>query len=200
MDEKTEELRDLFIEVTEADTVTETQEESHGSLASEAEIRERLASAIADMRADLGFETGLDDADLVALVRRFYADDGDAEIAAALDADEDAVAAARLDLHLLRDDDADPGFDLDALRDRLDDSDATADAEIADALDADEATVRWHRRVLAARTERQRVTDRYRDEFRTILQDRDLAERMTENVQQDGLEDATDGMENELQL
>lgn len=197
MDEKTEELRDIFLDVADADTVTESQEETHGSLASEEEVERRLAAAVSDARDDLGFETDLDDDGLVTLVRGFYAGEDDATLADGLDADADDVADARLDLHLVRDDDA--TLDLDALRDHLDESANDADDEtLADALDADESAVRWHRRLLDVRDERRRLNDRYRLEFESILQDRDIAERLTANVHEDGLADATDGMENDL--
>jgi len=58
-----------------------------------------------------------------------------------------------------------------------------------------ESTVRRYRRVVETQQERQIVNDRFRDEFETVLQDRDLSDRMTEDMQKDGLDDATEGME-----
>jgi hypothetical protein len=198
MDEKTEELRDIFMEVTDEDTVTEPQEETPGSLTSDEEVDARLREVVAEMREDLDFSTTLDDDDLVTVVRGFYAGDSDAEIARDLgDASmAKTVARARIDLHLLRDDDTDAPFDLDDLRDHLDDDRNVED--IADSLDVSETTVRRYRRVVDAQNERRRVNDKYRDEFESVLQDRELAERLTANVQEDGLDDATEGMETDV--
>jgi hypothetical protein len=192
MDDKTEELRDIFMDVTDEPTVTERQEETHGSLSSEAAVEERLEEIVAGMRDRYDFETTLDDPALVTVVRDFYAGDSDAEIATELDdATAETVASARIDLHLLRDDEDAP-FDLDRLRGLLDDASV---AECADELDASEATVRHYRRVVETQQERRTVNDQFRDEFENVLRDRELSDRMTEGVQEDGLDDATEGME-----
>jgi DNA-binding CsgD family transcriptional regulator len=195
MDEKTEELRDIFMDVTDESTVTESQEESHGSLSSEAAIDERLEDVVGRMRDRYDFGTTLSDEDLVTVVRRFYAGDSDAEIARELgDASlGKTVARARIDLHLLRDADTEAPFDVDTLRELLD-ADAST-AECADELDASESTVRRYRRVVEVEQERRTVNDRFRNEFENILQDGDLSDRLTEGVQEDGLDDATEGME-----
>jgi DNA-binding CsgD family transcriptional regulator len=195
MDEKTEELRDIFMDVTDESTVTESQEESHGSLSSEAAIDERLEDVVGRMRDRYDFGTTLSDEDLVTVVRRFYAGDSDAEIARELgDASlGKTVARARIDLHLLRDADTEAPFDVDTLRELLD-ADAST-AECADELDASEPTVRRYRRVVEVEQERRTVNDRFRNEFENILQDGDLSDRLTEGVQEDGLDDATEGME-----
>ena len=103
------------------------------------------------------------------------------------------VSRARIDLHLLREVDSDAPFDADDLRELLD-ADAST-AECAEELDVSESTVRRYRRVIDAQAERRTVNDRYRDEFEAVLQDRELSDRMTEEVQKDGLDDATEGME-----
>jgi len=47
MDEKTEELRDIFVDVAGEDTVTERQEAGHGSLLSDEDgVEERLLAVI----------------------------------------------------------------------------------------------------------------------------------------------------------
>ncbi|WP_049947200.1 hypothetical protein [Halarchaeum acidiphilum] len=84
MDEKTRELRDIFVDVTEGETVTETQEEGHGSLATDTEIDDRLRDAVAAMRERLDFRTDLDDEALARIVRGVYAGDDDAALAADL--------------------------------------------------------------------------------------------------------------------
>jgi len=100
-----------------------------------------------------------------------------------------------MDLHLVREADTDAPFALGDLRDRLADDESIG--EIAAALDATESTVRRSRRVLETQAERRRVGDRFREQFDEILDDADLAS-LTEDVTRDGLDDATDGMENDL--
>ncbi|UPV75668.1 conditioned medium-induced protein 4 [Halorussus limi] len=195
MDEKTAELRDIFMDVTDESTVTERQEETHGSLSSETAIDDRLADVVGRMRDRYDFGTTLSDEDLVTVIRRFYAGDSDAEIARELgDASlGETVARARIDLHLVRDADEDAPFDLDDLRELLD-ADAST-GECADELDVSESTVRRYRRVVETQQERRTVNDRFRNEFENVLQDRELSDRMTEGVEEDGLDDATEGME-----
>ncbi|WP_134671214.1 conditioned medium-induced protein 4 [Halorussus marinus] len=195
MDEKTEELRDIFMDVTDESTVTERQEETHGSLSSETELHERLEAVVAQMRERYDFGTTLSDEELVTVVRGYYAGDSDAEIARELgDASlGKTVARARVDLHLLRDADADAPFDLDELRELLDEEASTADC--ADALDVSESTIRRYRRIIETKREMRTVNDRFTDEFENVLRDRELSDRMTEEMQKDGLDDATEGME-----
>ncbi|WP_137284126.1 conditioned medium-induced protein 4 [Halorussus salinisoli] len=195
MDEKTEELRDIFMDVTDESTVTEQQEETHGSLHSETAVEERLQEVVARMRDRYDFGTTLSDEELVTVVRGFYAGDSDAEIARELgDASlGKTVSRARIDLHLIRDADSDAPFDVEELRDLLDSG--ASSAECADELDVSESTVRRYRRVVETQQERRTVNDQFRNEFENVLQDRELSDRMTEGVQEDGLDDATEGME-----
>jgi len=192
MDEKTEELRDIFIDVTDEETVTERQEEERGSLTvDEDDADAAIRDEIAEMRETYEFATNLDDADLRRVVSGFYEGESDAEIADDLDVSRRTVFRARADLHLVRDTDA--PFDLATLRDLLDEE--LTVAEIADELDVAESTVRRYRRVVRARDEARRVSNRYRAAFEDALADVELAERMTEDVAEDGLDDATEGME-----
>jgi hypothetical protein len=195
MDEKTEELRDIFMDVTDESTVTEQQAETHGSLDSETAIDDRLVEVVGRMRDRYDFATTLSDEELVTVVRGFYAGDSDADIARELgDASlGKTVARARIDLHLLRDADEDAPFDMEALRDLLEANSSTG--ECAAELDVSESTVRRYRRVVEAKRQRRTVNDQFRNEFENILQDRELSDRMTESVQEDGLDDATEGME-----
>ncbi|WP_435099075.1 conditioned medium-induced protein 4 [Halarchaeum sp. P4] len=199
MDEKTQELRDIFIDVTDGETVTETQEEGHGSLATDAEIDERLHGVVERMREKLDFETDLDTETLVEVVRGFYAGDDDATLADELDLPEATVAEARRDLHLVQADVEDAPLDLDALRRELETSDPS-DADLAAELDADPETVAEYRRVARIQEEIRTVNDQYRSEFEAVLQDRELAERLTTAAQEDGLEEATEGQETNTNL
>jgi transposase-like protein len=197
MDDKTAELRDIFVAVTDEETVTESQAETPGSLVSGGDVRERLADVVAEMREALEFHTSLSTDELVTVVERFYAGDSDAAIARELGDESRAktVSRARLDLHLLREGDTDPPFDFDAFRDALDGDASTAD--LADRFDVSESTVRRYRRVVEAQRESRRVNRRYRDEFESVLSDGDLAERFTDTGSgtQEALQEATEDQE-----
>lgn len=197
MDEKTEELRDIFVDIADDDTVTERQAESRGSLTGETST-EGLAAVVAEMRAVCGFDTSLDDGTLVAVVERFYAGDSDGDIAEALDVDRRTVFRARLDLHLIRDGDSDAPFDFERFRELLAEDRATSD--IAETLGVSESTVRRYRRVVDAREEHRRVSGRFRSEFEDLVAAADLSQQLTTDVQDDGLEEATDGMETDVQF
>ncbi|WP_424014081.1 hypothetical protein ACOZ35_13630 [Halorubrum xinjiangense] len=129
MDEKTAELRDLFVDATGSETVTERQDAERGTLSDpdDEATDERLRELVAAMRERYGFSTPLGD-DAYALVARGRFDGADdAAIAAAIrdalveredgdddrtdnevgpdDVDAETVRKARLDLHLVRDSD-----------------------------------------------------------------------------------------------
>ncbi len=65
MDEKTAELRDIFVDDAGEEAVTETQEASRGSLADtdEASVTDRLGDVVARMRERYEFQTELADED-----------------------------------------------------------------------------------------------------------------------------------------
>jgi hypothetical protein len=200
MDEKTEELRDLFEEVTGEDTVTETQEETPGSLAGEDEgdVAEGLAAVVARMRGTYEFETELSDGEYARVARGYYEGEDDTGIAEALDADRREVVRARLDIHLVRDRDRDAPFDLTDLRELLDGNRSTG--EVADELDVSPSTVRRYRRVVETETEIRSVSARYQADFEDALTDAGISHDMTRDVKEDGLEDATEGAEAESDM
>lgn len=196
MDEKTEELREIFTSVTDgADTVTETQEDTRGSLEKDKRsIEERVENVIDQMRERYGFDDSLDlsTEELRIVAQGYYNERSDAAVAGELGADEQTVFEARMSLHLFDESDAD-GVDLAAVRERDED-----DERLAAEYDVDESRIRRYRRVAAARDESRAANDRYRDEFDSILADSDLTSRMTTDVREDGLEDATEGMETDV--
>ncbi|MDX1747026.1 MAG: conditioned medium-induced protein 4, partial [Halobacteriales archaeon] len=114
MDEKTARLRDIFVELAGNESVTETQQEARGSLAGGHRTDDRLAAVINTLRDRYEFRTSLSNAALVAVVRGFYAGDGDTAIASELGepADAETVKRARIDLHLVADRDLEASFDL----------------------------------------------------------------------------------------
>ncbi|QLG60634.1 conditioned medium-induced protein 4 [Halorarum salinum] len=197
MDEKTAELRDIFIDATGSDTVTESQEESPGSLADEqGEDGERIRELVAAMRERYEFDSGLDDETLEAVVRRYHDGDDDATIATALDLDEGTVFDARMDLHLVRESDRDAPFGMELLRSMHVEDFSTE--EIANRLGSDEATVTHYVSVVDADLESTRANDRFRDEFAELLADADLSGGLTDEAHEDGLREATEDMETDV--
>lgn len=196
MDEKTEELRDIFMEVSGEETVTERQEESRGSLGDGEDSMERLVEIIATMRDHHEFDSSLSDDELATVVQQFYSGDSDSRIADDLDVSRKTIFRARLDLHLVRDRDTDAPFDLDDLRVLLDEDRGTGD--IAEQLDVSASTVRRYRRVISAQNEARSVSDRFRSEFEDVLAEADLGEQLTADIDDDGLDEATDGMETDV--
>jgi hypothetical protein len=202
MDEKTAELRDIFVETTGSDTVTESQAEGRGSLADtadEAAVDERLAELVATMRDRYDFRTDLDDEALVALVRGVYAGEDDDALAVDLGVDPETVRTARLDLHLVRSADREPqeaSVSFDRLR-RLVAEGASLDDCVAE-VDADRATVARLRAVALADRQSTRANDRFRDEFEELLTDAALQANHAEGAHEDGLREATEDMETDV--
>lgn len=198
MNEKTEELRDIFLEVTEDDTITEKQEESRGSLTEdEREIKGKLRAIIEQMREQLTFETDLSVDEYETIVRGFYEDEEDTALSDRIDIDRKRVVLARHDLHLIRERETDVSFAPEAFRRLL--VEERTDSEIADALDIPESSVREYHRIVETQDEIRRVNSRYSDEFEELLTDADLEEH-TEDVTEDGLDEATEGMETDISL
>jgi len=202
MDRKTEELRDIFMDVADDGTVTESQEESRGSLTDRPDVDARLHEVVATMRDRYEFATDLDDNVLVAVVTCFFEGTEDAEIASVVDADLDAfeVFLARTDLHLVRDEDlpcepdrpADAVTDdpLSALREAREDG---LDA-VTETFDVDERTARRYVHALEARERSRGANDRYWDAFEDALTDASLSTNL-DSAREDGLDEATEGME-----
>lgn len=198
MDEKTAELRDIFIDVTDGDTVTEKQEATRGSLAGDdGQVGEQVEEIVARMREQFEFESDLDDDQLRRVVKGFYDGETDAAIAEALGVDRGRVVTARHDLHLLHDRETEPPFELARLRRLLNEEHSVR--ETAEALDTSPSTVRKYRVVVETQTEMRSVNNRFTDEFAELLTDADLQDR-TEEVKEDGLDEATDGMETDVSL
>ena len=197
MDEKTAELRDIFIDATGSDTVTENQEESPGSLADEPEDDEgRVRELIARMRDRYEFASDLDDDALETVVREYHDDEDDEAIAADLDVDEEAVFDARMDLHLVRESDRDAPFGMELLRSMY--VEEFPVEEIADRFGGTEEEVAHYLQVVEADVESTRANDRFRDEFAELLSDADLAGGLTDEAHEDGLREATEDMETDV--
>jgi hypothetical protein len=109
MDDKTAELRDIFLDATDGEeAVTERQAERRGSLVDvddPAAIDARLRELVDTMRERYDFDTDLDTGAYVTLIRGFYAGDDDDALADGLELGRETVVRARLDCHLVREDD-----------------------------------------------------------------------------------------------
>ncbi|MFW6320897.1 MAG: conditioned medium-induced protein 4 [Halohasta sp.] len=197
MDDKTEELRDIFIDATGSDTVTESQSESPGSLTDrEVDVDERLAELVERMRERYTFETDLDDRRLCELLRAYYDDQSDREIAADLEVDPEVVFTARMDLHLVGEADREAPFDLDRLRRLI--VEEIPLAERADRLDVTEETARHYSEVVRADLRSTRANNRFRDEFAELLTDSDLTGQLARDAREDGLQEATEDIETDV--
>ncbi|MFB6083807.1 MAG: conditioned medium-induced protein 4 [Halorientalis sp.] len=200
MDEKTEELRDIFVDVTDEETVTESQQEGPGSLADadEETVTARVEAVVERMADRYDFSTDLDTATLVEIVRGFYDGEDDAALADALALDPEAVFRARMDLHLLDDGDTEFPFGLAALREAR--SEAADPATLADELDTDPGTVERALLVADTQDEIRRVSGRFRSEFEDAIPDAALSIRLTDSAQEDGLEEAAEDIETDTQF
>ncbi|SDG39724.1 hypothetical protein [Halorientalis regularis] len=202
MDEKTEELRDLFVEVTDEETVTERQEEGPGSLtdADEAAVADRIAAVVATMRERYDFVTDLDDDALATVVRGFYDGANDAAIAETVDETPEDVFRARTDLHLLDDEDTEFPFDLADLRDARVDAEDPDTAALADTLDADPEAVERALLVADAQKAIRRVSGRFQSEFEDAIPDAALSIRLTDTAQESGLDEAAEDIETDTKF
>jgi len=197
MDDKTAELRDIFIEATGSDTVTESQSESPGSLTeTDRDVNDRLEELIGRMRERYAFTTTLDDQTLSQIVQAFYTDYTDREIAAERTVDPQTVFEARLDLHLVSEADREAEFELDELRRLI--VEEVPLSERADQLDITEATARHYSKIVEADLRSTRANDRFRDEFAELLTDSDLTGQLARDARNDGLKDATEDIETDV--
>jgi len=199
MDEKTEELRDIFIDATGSDTVTERQEESPGSLTDvDEDVEGRVRELVATMRDRYEFAAGLDGEAYATVVHGYFDGRSDADLAADLGAEEGTVFDARMDLHLVDEADRDAPFDLDELSSlHVDDVPL---AKRAAELRAEPDVVRRFSEVVAADLESTRANDRFRTEFRELLTDADLEASHVREAREDGLREAAEDIETDVQF
>ncbi len=194
MDDRTERLRDLFVETTGGETVTERQEPGPGSLADDGPDEAAVRAVIDSLRERHGLATDLDDEALVRVARGYFDGEDDAALAAALAVDERAVLRARAALHLIDDRDREGPVDIERVRALLREG-----RELGAALDdADPAALERARLIAAAEIEIRRAGGRFRDEFAALLTDADLGDRLAESAREDGLREATADLETDV--
>lgn len=226
MDERTADLRDLFLDVSEEATVTESQEVDRGSLVSSNDyVEEDLRTVIRDMTARFDFSTGFEVETLSQIVQQFYAGSADDEIAENLDCSSEQVFEARMELHLVAETERlDPEVATE-LRQRVDvpaaehisisdapldetvferplaefsrqDGDGDVSERTLGPVPATESAPTGRLGSIFGATERaRRVNYRYRAAFEDILTDSDLRHRLVADAHEDGLEEATEDAE-----
>ncbi len=195
MDEKTKQLRELFMDVAGDTTITESQAAGRGTLQTATDVDSKLRAVIALLLDSYDVRTSIPIDDLVVVVKRFYEGATDAEIATELEVSVSpkTVSRARINLHLITDDDKHPSFDYAAFREDVL-SGMPVDA-LAEAYDVSATTVSWYKLIVETEQERRLVGDRYRDEFARLLDDRDLSAQLTKEIRESGLRDATEDIE-----
>ena len=194
MDEKTSELRDIFVDTTGEEIVTERQADPRGSITENEDpdrVRAEIDDLVETMRERYDFRTDLDTESYRRLVRGFHDGENDEGLAEMLSLSVEQVVDARMDLHLVCDADRDvPNFE--AIRDRIVDG-AANDAIAGDNGTA--ATVAHVRRVVESEREATRANGRFRDAFAELLTDTDLTGRLASESRKDGLKEATEDIE-----
>ena len=227
MDEKTAELRDLFVDATGSETVTERQDAARGTLVDRDDeaVGEGVRDLVAAMRERYGFSTPLGDDAYVLVARGRFADEDDAAVAAAIrdrladtdgdgdidpdEVDAETVRKARLDLHLVRESDRE--VDTDSGGDGDEPPFAYADlkrltaagnsiVECAEELDAQPDTVARYAAVARTDIASTRANDRFRDAFRDLLTDADIEGSLASDAREDGLREATEDIETDVSL
>ena len=218
MDEKTAELRDLFVDATGSESVTERQDAARGTLidTDEESIEATARDLVAAVRERYGFSTDLDDDAYVLVARGRFTEADDEAVAAALrdalDAqddpavDPDAVDAetvrkARLNLHLVRESDREVDDDAFAYADlkRLTAAGESI-VECAETLEASPDRVARYAAVARVDLTSTQANDRFRDAFRDLFTDADIEGSLASDAREDGLRDATEDIETDVSL
>ena len=223
MDEKTAELRDLFVDATGSETVTERQDAERGTLVDRDEeaVGDAVRELVAAMRERYGFSTPLGDEAYALVARGRFGDADDAAIAAAIredsktasehdesdaeidpdDVDAETVRKARFDLHLVRESDREVEDDAFAYADlkRLTAA-GNSIVECAEGLDAGPDVVARYAAVARTDIASTRANDRFRDAFRDLLTDADIEGSLASDAREDGLREATEDIETDVSL
>jgi hypothetical protein len=228
MDEKTADLRDLFVDATGSESVTERQDADRGTLVDRDDeaVDDAVRDLVAAMRDRYGFSTPLDDAAYALVARGRFDGADDAAVATAIrDAlaereegdgeidpdgvDAETVRKARFDLHLVRESDRE--VDVDGGGDSDEPPFAYADlkgltaagnsiVECAEKLDAAPDTVARYAAVARTDIASTRANDRFRDAFRDLLTDADIEGSLASDAREDGLREATEDIETDVSL
>jgi hypothetical protein len=217
MDDKTADLRDIFVETTGTETVTDRQQNDRGSLidSDDTTVDDRLQTIIRQLRNRFTDDLSLSDETLAHIAHGFFDPElnatthdndqwsraADAKLAASIDdpdIDADTVFAARMSLHLITDADREAPFDLDRLRSLL--AEGMSIKACADTLGTTTETVDRLKRVIEAEAESRQASYRFRASLANLLSDNALSERLATDARRDGLEPAIDDIETDVSL
>ena len=193
MDEKTEHLRDLFVDVTAGDTVTEHQEESPGTLADDQSKEDRLRALLEAMDDHYGLGDDVTHETMLTIARGFYDETPDDELAETVDRSSETVRRVRFALHLVRDGELDGPVPDEQVDQEL--STERSVSALATEYDAAEQAVRRQLAATRAASRMRQASHRFRDQWDELLGDADVADHMPDDVTEDGLREATEDIE-----
>lgn len=198
MDDKTENLRDIFLSVADDDAVTEHQSADRGSLTGGPDAPDTRLNAVFDaIDEKFGFETPLSRSQRRSLLELFYGGVSDEELAADLGYDVETIFDARMELHLWRPEE--PPLS-ESLGRRIWDQPDRAPADLAEAMDVSVPAVARTRAVLDARDRSRRVSHRFRSTFDELFTDGDISDRLATETREDGLGEATEDAETDVEF
>lgn len=176
-----EKFKDVLDNLDET-TVKEEKEEVRGSLS----IEEKIGNIIGDIKEKEGLETDLKKEKLTEIIKLYFEGKDDKEISKETGIEESKIRKNRSNLYLPRDKDLDKS-PID--KEKLEDLDELSKSKIREEFDLDEETTRFYYKIIKAEDKP------YKERFEEALSDEFIAERMTSEVKEKGLEDATEDME-----
>ncbi|ERG98738.1 MAG: hypothetical protein J07HQX50_02785 [Haloquadratum sp. J07HQX50] len=208
MDNKTANLRDLFIETTGSKKTTESQAVDRGTLLKRAaadDVDAALSDIVDEMESTFTFRSSLSQERYVELIKTFYSVGGrsawsiseDAQFRPSVAEDAIVIRTARIDLHLIADVDRIGPLSPNEAYQRSTDHSLSA---IANTVGCDLDTIERLVRVGKAESESRRVNHQYRNTFRQLLTDAELSEQLTADAREDGLREATEDIETNVSL
>jgi hypothetical protein len=208
MDNKTANLRDLFIETTGSKKTTESQAVDRGTLVKRAaadDVDAALSDIVDEMEATFTFRSSLSQERYVELIKTFYSVGGqsawsiseDAQFRPSVAGDAVVIRTARTDLHLIADVDRIGPLSPNEAYQRSANHSLSA---IANTVGCDIDTIERLVHVGKAESESRRVNHQYRNTFRQLLTDAELSEQLTADAREDGLREATEDIETNVSL
>jgi DNA-binding CsgD family transcriptional regulator len=190
MSGRTDQLRDLVLQMGTSTKVVEKQATQHGALRGSSDIERALLGIVKEMIKHYNIQTKLTSEQLATVVRLFYKGLSDTEIAEQLGdrALNKTVSRARIKLHLFRESDLKPPFDKNEFI-RLSEAGKSV-KEMAEALGVAPSTISEYRNIFESQKAAEK--DGYTKRFLEILSDQDVSERMVTSHIKDGLQDTMD--------
>ena len=190
MSDKTDQLRDLFLQISTNTTVVEKQATQHGTLKGSVEIERVLREVVSEMVGRYNVQTKLTLDQLAATVRLFYNGLSDTEIAEQLGdrALNKTVSRARIKLQLFRESDLALPFDKDEFMQLV--AAGCSVKETSEKLDVAPSTVSEYKSIFDCLKAKEQ--DGYTKIFEEILSDQEVSETMVAHISKDGLQDAID--------